>query len=130
MLTQEQFEKIELEHGCGYWNLCAERACPCAITTENKGLQESIYNGFIEENRKLVEEYDNDDFDYEPMTRCIECGCLQNESTLINGVCFGCYNEEDNDNSDLEMDCIGCELGKERACGDCCRDWDNEEDEW
>ncbi|WP_142415452.1 hypothetical protein [Hathewaya massiliensis] len=36
---------------------------------------------------------------------------------------------EEKDNSDLEMDCLVCNLGKERACCDCCRDWDNEEDE-
>ncbi len=29
MLSQEQFEKIESEHGCGYWNLCWEHACQC-----------------------------------------------------------------------------------------------------
>lgn len=65
MISQKQFDQIELEYGCGYWNICSERACPCAITTENKGLQESIYNGFVEENRKLTEEYEKDDFDYE-----------------------------------------------------------------
>ncbi|WP_315072618.1 hypothetical protein [uncultured Clostridium sp.] len=57
MLSKEEFEKIELEHGCGYWNLCWEHTCPCAITAENKGLREDIYNGFIEENRKLSKVY-------------------------------------------------------------------------
>ena len=57
MLSKEEFEKIELEHGCRYWNLCWEHTCPCAITAENKGLREDIYNGFIEENRKLSKVY-------------------------------------------------------------------------
>lgn len=35
---------------------------------------------------------------------------------------------EEIDNSDLEMDCLVCNLGKERACCDCCRDWDEEEE--
>lgn len=33
------------------------------------------------------------------------------------------------DNSGKEMDCIKCTLSKENACADCCRDWDNEEDD-
>lgn len=35
---------------------------------------------------------------------------------------------EEINNWDLEMDCLVCNLGKERACADCCRDWDNEEE--
>ena len=58
MISQETFNRIEIEHGCGYWNLCWEHACPCAITTENKGLQESIYNGMCEENRLIAKESD------------------------------------------------------------------------
>ena len=33
------------------------------------------------------------------------------------------------DNSDKEMDCLACTLNKEDACADCCRDWDNEEED-
>jgi hypothetical protein len=32
-------------------------------------------------------------------------------------------------NSDKEMDCLACNLGKERECVDYCRDWENEEEE-
>lgn len=67
MLTQEQFNKIELQYGCGYWNICWEHACPCAITTENKGLQESIYNSLVQECNEISEDYQNDtdwDWDY------------------------------------------------------------------
>jgi hypothetical protein len=63
MISQETFDRVEMEHGCGYWNMCWEHACPCAITTENKGLTEKIYNDFCEENRKLAEETDIIDFD-------------------------------------------------------------------
>ena len=56
MISQEQFNRIESEHGCGYWNICWEHACPCAITTENKGLSQDLWNGFVEENRQLVEQ--------------------------------------------------------------------------
>ena len=57
MLSKETFDKNEMKFGCGYWRMCYEHACPCAIVTENKGLQESIYNGFVKENRELDEEY-------------------------------------------------------------------------
>ena len=61
MITQEQFKKLELEHGCGYWNLCWEHACPCAITTEDKGLQESIYNSLIKEAQEVVRIFEEED---------------------------------------------------------------------
>lgn len=105
MLTQEQFNKIELEHGCGYWNLCWEHACPCAITTENKGLTESIYNSFIEENNRIAEEYDTFDCDdlvhYE---RCRECGNLHEENDLINGLCYSCYDELQEELREIDED--------------------------
>jgi hypothetical protein len=49
MISQEKFHELEMQYGCGYWNVCWEHACPCAITTENKGLQESKYNRLIQE---------------------------------------------------------------------------------
>ena len=58
MLSEKTFKEMEMNYGCGYWGMCYEHSCPCAIVTENKGLKESIYNGFIEENRKLTEEYE------------------------------------------------------------------------
>lgn len=57
MITKEQFDKIESKHGCGYWNVCWEHACPCAITTECKGYSEGIYNGLKEEAREVVKEF-------------------------------------------------------------------------
>lgn len=61
MISKEKFNQIESEYGCGYYHLCWEKACPCAITTENKGLTKEIYDNFIEENRRLVEEFDDED---------------------------------------------------------------------
>jgi hypothetical protein len=62
MLSQQRFNEIDSEYSCGYYHLCWEKACPCAITTENKGLTKEIYDGFIEENRRLSEELDEDDY--------------------------------------------------------------------
>jgi len=108
MISQEQFTKIELEHGCGYWNLCWEHACPCAITTEHKGLRQDIWDSMVEENKKIVEEYDReynnghwddsrdeedhgDYFDTPEMEYiCEECG---NEIDIITAARYGdkCY---------------------------------------
>lgn len=49
MISEKAFKELEYKYGCGYWNVCWEHACPCAIVTENKGLQESIYNNLIAE---------------------------------------------------------------------------------
>ncbi len=87
MISKEQFEKIESEHGCGYWKLCWEHACPCAITTENKGLREDIYNGFIKENDEL------DDIEIPHYEKCPECGGWEDENDFIDGVCSVCHNE-------------------------------------
>ena len=90
MISQERFNEIELEHGCGYWNECWEHACPCAITTENKGLRKDIWDEFKEEQAELEEKYSDDDFEYEPMERCKRCGSLEKESDLYDGLCVEC----------------------------------------
>lgn len=61
MITQEQFNKIEDQFGCGYWKVCWDHACPCAITTENKGLQESIYNSLNEKSEKVAKDFEEDE---------------------------------------------------------------------
>ncbi|OCA97729.1 hypothetical protein [Clostridium beijerinckii] len=94
MLSKEEFEKIESEHGCGYWNLCWENACPCAITTENKGLREDIYNGFIEDNKKITDEYDSmEDVELPKYAKCSECGDWEEEDCMTDGMCSVCFGE-------------------------------------
>ena len=60
MISQKEFNNLELEHGCGYWNLCYEHACPCAITVEHKGLRQNIWDGMVKENREVAEEYEKE----------------------------------------------------------------------
>jgi len=93
LISQEKFNQIELEHGCGYWHECCDKSCPCAITTENKGLRQDIWDSFKKEQRELAEECENDDFEYEPLERCLKCGNLENQSDLIVGLCFDCHDE-------------------------------------
>ena len=59
MITQQKFDEVESIYGCGYWNVCWEHACPCAITTENKGLQKSIYDSLVDNTRQIAEQYDD-----------------------------------------------------------------------
>jgi hypothetical protein len=118
MISQETFNQIELEHNCGYWNVCWEHACPCAITTENKGLRQDIWDDFKKEQRELAEEFDNDDCDYEPMARCDMCGCWEYESDLIDGLCFDCY--EDDEEDPFEDDDLGC-----FDCNEDCENYDS-----
>ena len=56
MYTQQQFDNIESKYGCGYYNMCTDRGCPCAVTTENKGLQLSIYKSFLKEQEEARKE--------------------------------------------------------------------------
>jgi hypothetical protein len=64
VLSKEKFEKNEIEYGCGYWFECCDRACPCAITTENKGLTQAIWDGFKKEQKELSEQYDPNELNY------------------------------------------------------------------
>lgn len=44
MITKEQFEKIELAYGCGYWNVCDDHACPCHPTAAvSQGFNKEVY---------------------------------------------------------------------------------------
>lgn len=64
MISQEKFNEIESNYGCGYWNVCWEHACPCAIITEHKGLQEDIYIGLLDEAQKVADSFEEDNDDY------------------------------------------------------------------
>ena len=58
MISKKQFDRDESLYNCGYWSVCYDHACPCAITTENKEYSEEIY-------RSLKEEADEcEDWDY------------------------------------------------------------------
>lgn len=94
MINKEEFEKIEAEHGCGYWNVCWEHACSCAITTENKGLQESTYKSLVQEAKEVAESFEDDDIDIPNYERCSECSSWEDEDHLIDGMCPDCYYEE------------------------------------
>jgi hypothetical protein len=61
VISKENFDKSEAEHGCGYWSVCWEHACPCAVVTENKGYSEEIYNSLKEDADKQVKMEEEDE---------------------------------------------------------------------
>ncbi|NMA16007.1 MAG: hypothetical protein GX935_02020 [Erysipelotrichia bacterium] len=61
MISKEQFQELEYKYGCGYWNVCWEHACPCAITTEDKGYSEEIYNSLLAESNRVAEMFKYED---------------------------------------------------------------------
>jgi len=65
MISQETFDKIEMGYDCGYYFECCERSCPCAITTEKKGLTQKIWDDFKKEQKELAENYDSNEFEIE-----------------------------------------------------------------
>lgn len=58
MISQEQFDEMEMEYDCGYYFECCDRSCPCAITVEHKGLTQEIWDDFKKEQKELRENYD------------------------------------------------------------------------
>lgn len=89
MISQEEFDKIEMEKGCGYWYECTDRACPCAITMENKGLTKEIWEGFKEEQQDMLDSLE--DFEYESIMICPKCGQEVEELDLDEDICDDCY---------------------------------------
>lgn len=43
-LHREQYNKDIREHDCGYWSVCDDRACPCAIDDNVKGFDNEVYS--------------------------------------------------------------------------------------
>lgn len=53
MISQEQFDKIELEHGCGYWFVCDDHACACAPTAAvSQGFNLKVYESMRRQQEK------------------------------------------------------------------------------
>lgn len=43
-LHREQYNKDMREHDCGYWSVCDDRACPCAIEDNVNGFDNEVYS--------------------------------------------------------------------------------------
>ena len=48
-LHREQYNKDLREHDCGYWTVCDDRACPCAIDDNVSGFDNEAYSRWIHE---------------------------------------------------------------------------------
>ena len=96
MITQEHFDRLENEHGCGYWSVCWEHACPCAITVEHKGLQQSIYDSLMQEGKEIAKEFEREDDDY---------NYIPND-TYEDDDCF----DDEDDRPDCDFLCSECSI--------------------
>lgn len=43
-LHREQYNKDLRQHNCGYWSVCDDRACPCAIEENVNGFDNEVYS--------------------------------------------------------------------------------------
>lgn len=58
MISKEQFERIEMNHGCGYWNVCDDHACPCSPTAAvSRGFSEAVYERMAEARREETDRF-------------------------------------------------------------------------
>ena len=57
MITEEQFEKIGLLHGCGYWHVCDDHACGCSLSSAvGQGFDPETYASMAKSNAVAMEE--------------------------------------------------------------------------
>ena len=50
-IDEDDFKDVEKEYGCGYWFVCSDRGCPCALSSKTVGYDEQQYRNFDEELR-------------------------------------------------------------------------------
>lgn len=64
-IHEQIFEEDEMEHGCGYWSVCCEHACPCSPSAAvSQGFSEEVWENLAKESEDLRADYDKwaDDF--------------------------------------------------------------------
>lgn len=44
LLNRKQYYKDLYKHDCGYWSVCDDRACPCAIDDNVNGFDNEVYS--------------------------------------------------------------------------------------
>lgn len=76
--NRRQYNRDMELHDCGYWSVCDDHACGCAISDNVDGFDNGVYQDMKEDLQKMVDgEYDyydamdeyeddsDDDWDYE-----------------------------------------------------------------
>jgi len=58
--NKEQYEKDVIKHDCGYWSVCDDHGCKCAIERNVSGFDNKVYNDM----RRELEEQARDYFKY------------------------------------------------------------------
>lgn len=62
--NRRQYEKDMEQHDCGYWSVCDDHACGCAISNNVDGFDNGVYQNMKEDLQREAEEYDMDEYDY------------------------------------------------------------------
>lgn len=62
--NRRQYEKDEGLHDCGYWSVCDDHACGCAISNNVEGFNNEVYQKWkLDLQRQAEEFYDTYDMD-------------------------------------------------------------------
>lgn len=56
-MNQELFYRIFLQHGCGYWHVCDDHACGCALSANNMDYNAEIYASMQKQQNEEMERY-------------------------------------------------------------------------
>jgi len=59
MISEEQFDKIANQYGCGYWHVCDDHACGCAPSSAvGQGYSEETYASMKHQQEEDMRRYD------------------------------------------------------------------------
>lgn len=61
--NRKQYDKDMELHDCGYWSICEDHGCACAISDNVNGFNNEVYQKWKLDLQKQAEEfYDDDDY--------------------------------------------------------------------
>ena len=61
--NRKQYDKDVKLHDCGYWSVCEDHGCACAISDNVDGFNNDVYQEWKLDLQKQAEEfYDDDDY--------------------------------------------------------------------
>jgi hypothetical protein len=65
--NRRQYDKDMEKYDCGYWSVCEDHACGCAVSDNVDGFDNEVYQKWKLELQRQAEEFyeDRDDYDYE-----------------------------------------------------------------
>lgn len=62
---KEQYVRDYMAHGCGYWSVCWEHACPCASTAAvMQGFSLDVWNSLQADSKREAEAVEKEDMEF------------------------------------------------------------------